>query len=306
MLPGMRHRWPWLLAAAIAAIAPAQDDAAFVAAHAAALAAAPTEQATLAAIASDRFLSLPPGAVRDQHLAAGVQVAVLARRFALAAELAAAARARLGEQPQLVGWEVEALLQAGAFAAGVDCASAAPPAAAVAVRTVFERLEATLLPLAERALRAGDTRRGRFVFELLAASEPPRGYRLGNLALCLRQIGDLAAARAIYERARHVAPDDLELENDRGLFLRAVGEPIAAAQAFARAWAMDLARDEPLRGRGPAITNLMHLRLTRPQVLADDPLPDAAMALLLRPDAAMLKRLMLDAIADRLPPRPRR
>lgn len=302
----MLRRWRWLLGQVLIAIAPAQADAAFIAAHAAALAAAVDEQVALAIVASDHYLAMAPGPLRDRHAVAGVQAAVLAQRFSLAVELAAAASEHQRNDPLLIRCQLEALLQTGAFAAFVDRAATAPAAATAAVDAVFECHEAVLLPLAERALRSGDAARGRFVFQRLAAIEPLRGYRLGNLGLCLRQLGELAAARAVYERGRQVAPEDLELENDRGLFLRSSGELAAAAQAFARAWALDLAREESLRGRGPAITNLMHLRLLYPAVLAADPLADANLALSRRPDATMLKRLVLDAISDSLREGPRK
>ncbi len=193
-----------------------------------------------------------------------------------------------------------ALLRQGAFVEFVDLARVDLAAARDAVHAVFVAEEARLLPLAEQRLRSGDTARGRFVFATLAEVEPPASHRLGNFALCLRQLGELEAARAAYERGLVLAPDDLDLRNDYGLFLRATGDLPGAVRAFEAAWRLDQSRPPELRGRGPAITNLVHLAATRPGVLPRDPIPDAAVALAVRPDATMLKRLVLDVVADRL------
>jgi tetratricopeptide (TPR) repeat protein len=285
---------------AFALVLRGQDDAAFVAALARVEAAPPGERAAAAAAALAQFLGLRDEATRQRHEVAGVAMALAADRLPLAVELATAARVRHPHEPQLVRCHATALLRQGAFAAFVDMARADLASARDVVHAVLLEEEARLLPLAEQALRTGDTARARFVFETLAAVEPPASHRLGNLALCLRQLGELDAARAAYERGLRLAPDDLELRNDYGLFLRATGDLPGAVRAFEAAWQLDLSRPPDRRGRGPAVTNLVHLAATRPGVLARDPIADAVLALAVRPDATMLKRLVLDVAADRL------
>lgn len=279
---------------------PAQTAAAFTAAHARFVAAPAEQRGAAAALASDGFLLLPAGDARTSCLVDGLVATVAAGRHALAIGLADEARAAGPATSELVVAHLTALLHAAPWATFVDRAVADLAERPAAVQAVLAAEEAKLLPLAEKALRAGDTSRGRFVFAELAAIEPVASYRLGNLALCLRQLGDLPAARAVYERARVAAPEDLELENDYGLFLRATGDEQGAVRAFTRAWQLDLARAPELRARGPAITNLLHFAATRPGLLADDPLPAAREALAVRPDATMLKRLVLDVGLDRL------
>jgi tetratricopeptide (TPR) repeat protein len=152
---------------------------------------------------------------------------------------------------------------------------------------------------AERALRQGDTASGRFVFEQLAAAGPVSGYRVANFALCLRQLGEVDAARRQYHLALVLAADDLEIENDYGLFLRAQGDVAGALAAFRRGWQLDLARSADVRGRGPAVTNLVHLAAIGVDVGQGDVLADASRALAVRPDATMLRRLTLDVAVDR-------
>ena len=283
-----------------AAALPGQTVAAFTEAQAQFVAASAEQRRAAAALASDRFLLLPAGAGRARCLVDGVVATVAAGRHALAIGLADEARAAGLASSELVAAHLTALLHAASWTAFADRAVADLAEWPAAVHAVLAAEEAKLLPLAEKALRAGDTTRGRFVFAELAAIEPVASYRLGNLALCLRQLGDLPAARAVYERARVAAPEDLELENDYGLFLRATGDEQGAVRAFTRAWQLDLARAPELRARGPAITNLLHFAATRPGLLADDPLPAVREALALRPDATMLKRLVLDVGLDRL------
>lgn len=292
---------------ALVAALPAQGgdaaaEAAFVAAYARFAAAGDAGPPALAVAASDCFLALGDEAARGRHLAAGVQATLVAGRNDLALVLAEGGLASGGGDPQLRRFRLQALARAGRFAAFVDQARADLVVAAAAVHAALAAEEARLGPAAAAALRAGDASRARFVFEQLAALLPAQPWRAGNLGLCLRQLGELAAARAVYADAVQRWPDDLELWNDFGLCLRAAGDLPAAIGAFARSHALDLARGEDQRGRGPAITNLLHLAVTRPGLLDPDPLPDAGRALALRPDAAMLRRLVLDAALDRVHP----
>ncbi|MFN9274429.1 MAG: hypothetical protein ACK6D2_01710 [Planctomycetota bacterium] len=152
---------------------------------------------------------------------------------------------------------------------------------------------------AQRSLRQGDFADGRLAFEQLAAAQPLAAYRIANFALCLRQLGEVAAARRQYDLARSLAPDDLEVENDFGLFLRAQGDLRGALAAFQRGWRLDLARPVGLRARGPAVTNLVHLAAIGEDAGPTDVLIDASRALAARPDAAMLQRLVLDVAVER-------
>jgi tetratricopeptide (TPR) repeat protein len=283
-----------------AGVALAQQDAAFAAAYERFALATPANGRELAVAASDRYLAIDDAAARAAHRVAGLHATTKAERWALALELAGEARTTGSRGPLLVMCHLEALVRSGAFVAFVEQAIADLPTARAAVHGVLATEEARLLPMAEKALRAGDPRAARFVFAELAAIEPAAAHRLGNFALCLRQLGEIAVAREVYERARGQAPDDIELENDYGLFLRANGDRSGAVRAFRRAWSLDLQRDPQLRARGPAITNLVHMEALWPGSIGGDPLPDAAKALAVRPDATMLKRLVLDVVLDRL------
>ena len=101
-----------------------------------------------------------------------------------------------------------------------------------AAAVALAREEARLLPLAAAALRGPDRPAGRLVFERLYELAPFVSYRASNLGLCLRQIGDLDAARRVYQSGLERAPADLELWNDYGLFLRAAGQREQALAAF--------------------------------------------------------------------------
>lgn len=277
----------------------AQDASAFRAAYEL-FVAADTAAPVLAVRASDLFLVLPPGPERSACTAAGVHATLGAGRTQLAADLAAAARTEGNLEPLLVQSHLQALVRADRFEPFVDLARADLARDPAPVARALRAEEARLGPRAERALRHGDAARPRFVFEQLAALEPRQSWRAANLALCLRQLGDVGAARSAYDEAVRTWPEDLELANDFGLFLRAVGELPGAIEQFRRSLALDLAQPPEQRGRGPAITNLLHLEATRPGLLGEDPLSGANAALALRPDAAMLRRLALDVALDRL------
>ncbi len=279
----------------------AQDDRPFLAAHARFAAATGPERAGLARAASDHYLALPAGDLRLQHAPAGAEATLTAERFALVVDIATEARRVGNGSPTLVHSHLTALVRQQQLAAFVDQAASDLARVRAVVQQVLATEEGALLPMIGTALRQGDTKRARWLFAELAAIEPAPGYRLGNFALCLRQLGEIEAARTVYQQARALQPLDLDLENDYGLFLRANGEPQAAVQAFLRGWQLDLARPAELRARGPAVTNLVHLAATRPDLpLPFDPLAAANVALAARPDATMLKRLVLDVALDRL------
>ena len=288
------------VAAILAAPAPTQDAASFDRAYSEYAAAPLAERAQRAAAASDCFLRLPNGAERRQRLGLGAAATLDAGRTKLALELAEQALDAGVDASSLVTSELRALARLGRVRELVTRARRRARRHGDAVQQAFRLEERELLPLAATALRQGDRESGRYVFEQLAALQPPESYRLANLALCLRQLGDAEAALQVYERARHLAPDDIELENDFGLLLRATGQPEAALEAFWRSQQRDLLRPEPLRGRGPAITNLLHFEALRPGAVDPDPVPPASAALARRPDAAMLRRLLLDVHLDRL------
>lgn len=259
-----------------------------------------SERSAAAARASDLFLRLPMGAARDLRLAAGAEATLAAGRSALALTLATAAGGD-PPPPRLVTVELRALAQLGRFGAFVAALPRGDRASPAAVRAALAAEELQLLPLAAQALRGDDSLAGaREVFERLAALRPLRSYRLANLALCLRQIGAIDAAFRVYERGRALSPEDLELWNDYGLLLRATGRRSAAVEAFRKSVALDLARSSPARARGPAITNLLHMEALSPGEVGDDPVPIANEALAQRPQATMLRRLMIDVQLDRL------
>lgn len=289
----------WLVAAAGAA--PAQTPvAAFDAASARLAAAAPDDRAKAAALAIEAFLRLPACAERDARLVAGANAAAAADRFDLALQWVGEAR-RLGPPThELVELHLRALVRAGRFAGFVDQARADLAGGwQDAAMAVMVAEEARLLPLADLALRRGDAARGRFVFESLAAAAPDDAVRAANLALCLRNLGELAAAEKCYRRARELAPTDPQIENDWGLFLRATGGRGLAVEAFQRSLALDTAVPGGRAGQGPGITNLLHDAALRPGGPAGDVMPAALAALAVRPDAAMLRRLVLDVGLDR-------
>jgi Tfp pilus assembly protein PilF len=150
-----------------------------------------------------------------------------------------------------------------------------------------------LLPLADAALRSGERKVGMWIFRAIAELLPEDAARLANLALAHRHVGQVAEARRVYERALQLAPNDSWTWNDYGLLLRAAGDPAAARAAFERSIACDAKF-----GEGPGITNLVVEAAqgrvdasARAQVLAD-----ASRALLVRPDAALLRRAAIDLV----------
>jgi len=158
--------------------------------------------------------------------------------------------------------------------------------------------EASLLPLADRSLRASRTADGRWVFASLAVARPADAVRQANFALCLRNLGEVEAAEATYARARALDPLDAQIENDWGLFLRATGRRAAALAAFRHSLELDAVLPGGRRGQGPAVTNLVHAAALGRDAAAAEALELGCEALAVRPDAAMLRRLVLDLGLD--------
>tara|TARA_R110002096_G_scaffold182321_1_gene360034 strand:- start:2090 stop:3079 length:990 start_codon:yes stop_codon:yes gene_type:complete len=254
---------------------------------------------------SDIFLRLPIGAARSQRIATGAHATLHSGRTEIALELATPSDGKKQHNGVLLTVQLQALARLGRlveFARILENQSNSQPDA---IATALRSEEGRLLPLAAAALRTPDRPAGRAVFQYLATLEPIQSYRVANLGLCLRQIGDIPAAFQTYALGQKLAPNDLELWNDYGLLLRATGRLEEALAAFRRSVAIDLRRDGPLRGQGPAITNLMHFESLRPGVAGADPMPTACLALEKRPHATLLRRLTLDVTLDRLADGPR-
>lgn len=291
--------------ALLAQFLPSQQLADFDRLHQVYAAAEAAERQSLASQVSDAFLRLPNGDDRTERLPRGAAATLAAGRSELALELASP---KNPEQPQtndvLLTVQLRALAQLERLTEFARIVARQAATEAGAVSEALRREERRLLPLAAKALRTRDRPSGRLVFQYLATLEPIKSYRVANLGLCLRQIGDVEAAFQTYALGRRIAPNDLELWNDYGLLLRATGRWPEAVAAFRRSVAIDLERAEAMRGKGPGITNLMHLQSLYPDRVGDDPTPTAILALEKRPDATMLKRLTLDVALDRLSAKP--
>ncbi|MBX3464118.1 MAG: hypothetical protein KF830_13170 [Planctomycetes bacterium] len=249
--------------------------------------------------ASDAFLALPPGPERDRRAAAGIEATLAAARQQLALELAVEARGR-SPSPAVVTLHLRALARLGHLPEFVATARADTATQRAAVDAALLAEHGALLALADAALRAGATPVGRYVFERLAAVEPADPGRLADFALACRHLGELDTAERTYATALQLAPADALLVNDHGLFLRATGRREAATAAFWRSFELDAGVAGGRPGDGPAITNLLHAEALQPGSVQPDPLPRAANALARRPEAAMLRRLVLDTALDRL------
>ena len=259
----------------------------------------PEGRPVAARAASNAFLRLRAGPERRARLVAGSRATLTSGRPELAHRLAMEVEER-AQPPALAEVRLRALAQLGRLPAFAAALASVVPRTPTAAQAALQQEEAKLLPLAAAALRGTDRASGRAVFEAIAALEPFQSYRLANLGLCLRQIGDLEAAERAYELGRQRAPEDLELWNDYGLLLRATGRRNEALAAFRQSVALDLARDDSRRATGPAITNLMHMEALAPGGQGADPVPTATASLVKRPDATMLRRLTVDVLLDRL------
>ena len=284
----------------VASFARSQTETAFLEAWRRVETSAPTQRAAAAREASDCFLAMPGASERERNLLAGIEATAMAERWSVVLDLVADLPADAPRPRTVAAAHLRAVLEQQGLAAFVAMAKQQLRVSQPATHDVLVAVEAKVAGLAEKAVRSGDIANGRFVFEELAAVQPTAAYRLANLGLCLRQFGDSAGALRAYERARAEAPADLDIANDHGLSLRASGQLVAALQAFQRSQELDLLRAPEQRGRGPAITNLVHLVAVEAKVAVADPLPAAAAALAVRPDATMLKRLVLDVGLDRL------
>ncbi len=263
--------------------------------------AAPAAKAALLLQASDAFLRLPLGIERNKRLAQGALAALHSGRTQIALEIASkSGQSRERSQPELLLVHLQALARLGRLLDFERLAQQQANQHPQVVESALRQEERYLLPLAAKALRTADQPSGRTLFEALAKLKPVQSYRVANLGLCLRQIGEIDAAFEIYEYGLKLAPQDLELWNDYGLLLRATGRREKALDAFRRSVAIDLQRDEPMRGQGPAITNLVHAESMHPKKNGTDPMATARIALKKRPGATLLRRLTLDVTLDRL------
>lgn len=287
----------WLLAAGQSAAA--QDAPAFDRACSALAVADAAHKGAAARAAATAFLALPAGTERAARLLEGAEALLADDRPALALDALREARSRGMRNGRMARIAVAATLRGGAFAEAMSVARQQLVEWPTDVRAALLAHEPLVAAGAQRSLRQGDFADGRLAFEQLAAAQPLAAYRIANFALCLRQLGEVAAARRQYDLARSLAPDDLEVENDFGLFLRAQGDLRGALAAFQRGWRLDLARPVGLRARGPAVTNLVHLAAIGEDAGPTDVLIDASRALAARPDAAMLQRLVLDVAVER-------
>ncbi|MFN9706322.1 MAG: hypothetical protein ACK595_16055, partial [Planctomycetota bacterium] len=206
------------------------------------------------------------------RLLEGAEALLADDRPALALDALREARSRGMRNGRMARIAVAATLRGGAFAEAMSVARQQLVEWPTDVRAALLAHEPLVAAGAQRSLRQGDFADGRLAFEQLAAAQPLAAYRIANFALCLRQLGEVAAARRQYDLARSLVPDDLEVENDFGVFLRA---------------------------RGPAVTNLVHLAAIGEDAGPTDVLIDASRALAARPDAAMLQRLVLDVAVER-------
>jgi tetratricopeptide (TPR) repeat protein len=260
----------------------------------------------IAVTVSGIFLQLEPNmAGRRQRLAKGLEVTVHAGRSELAADLAASLTVDDLQQDDITHWQLVAFVRAERLADfGIAMAKARSRRQVSAVGAVLLAEWLRLVPLADRALRRGETQLGRSVFKALAGLEPAHPIRLANFALCLRNLGEVEAAEQAYEQAMSLTPNDAQIENDRGLLLRASGRPKAARAAFHHSYALDTVSGGKL-GSGPAITNLLHFEAVLPAAKTGapgtpDPLSVAGRALAVRSAATMLRRLVIDVTLDRL------
>ncbi len=281
----------------------AQEEAVarFDAAHARATAGGVADRGEAAAEALAWFLRIEDLAARGTRLADGVDMALATGKPAVGLQLAEEAIATRGSSLGLAALKVRSLAALGRLSGVVDaCREAGGPGQDAAVFVAMatpelRQVEAQLLPLADRALREGATADALWVFETLVQADPEDGIRLANLALTLRHLGRRAEAAAAYRQAMEVAPGDDQIRSDHGLFLRACGNWAAASGELRRAMAL-----EAVPGTGPAITNLVQMEVMRPGSVGGDVASAAARALGLRPDAAMLRRVTLDLVGDRL------
>lgn len=145
-------------------------------------------------------------------------------------------------------------------------------------------------------MRLGREDAGRFVFEQLAAIQPPDAGRLAGYACCLHHLGQVEAADAAYRSARELAPGDARIAADHGRLLRASGHRGAAIAAFRASLALDAHGGH----RSGGLVGLLQLAALHRDAGDLDPLPFAARALATAADSDLLRQSSLDVTLDRL------
>lgn len=254
----------------------------------AALGAAMHGDAHAAAQAVECFLRIEPGLAREQRQASAAAVAFQAGDFDRCIQWAEEAdSAGRGNTASRVAWWRSLVARGGgkAVAEALRRAADSDPAALV---EILAAEEGRLLPLADARMREGAVEDGLWIFEAIAMRLPPNAARRSNYALALRHAGRLDDSLEQYLAALDLAPDDSWTWNDYGLLLRVRGDADGALAAFRRACDLD-ARP----GEGPGITNLVLESLLRG---GEDPLPRAKAALVTRPDAALLRRGVVECV----------
>jgi len=246
-----------------------------------------------AKLALDAFLRIAPGSARDERLGRASEIAFVAADDAMCMRLASEAESRASLSDGALTAALRARARRGLAREFADMGERLVAGRRAAVTQAIAAEEAALLPLADAALRSGERTVGMWIFRAIAEQLPEDAARLANLALAHRHVGQLAEARRVYERALQLAPNDSWTWNDYGLLLRVAGDPAASRTAFQRSIACDAKF-----GEGPGITNLVveaaQARVEesrRTQVLAD-----ASRALMVRPDAALLRRAAIDLV----------
>ncbi|MEM7199311.1 MAG: hypothetical protein AAF628_03535 [Planctomycetota bacterium] len=288
------------LAAVATLVAPrAQDDfrSAYVAAEQLRLdGAAAAAVSDAYARALDAFLAIAPGA--DEYnawLPSGAFTAYCAGAFERAAALFEESMQRGNDDAFHAEHLLRALLAAGRAEPALRAAELLHPRHAAAVLRVvrepgaLQQLDA--MRQADAWLRDGDTERALWVFRLVAQATAEQPIAVGNLALALRHVGQVAESADLYRQALEAAPNDVILRNDYGLLRKGLGALAAARGILAQSRASET---EP--GRGPATTNLAVLAL-RGEGAIPEARAQVSAALALRPDAAFLRRCALELAA---------
>jgi tetratricopeptide (TPR) repeat protein len=277
----------------------AQTEAAFVDAATEATALRGPARSTAAGTALDIYLQLPEEA-RHRHVAAAAWCALAAEQPALAVDLAEEGRHVGRCSVELIGLHLSALVRLRRWVDWVRQArkdQSDGQEAAVTAALLSE--EGALLQAADRLLRRGGdaTEAGLWLFRALADARPGNAISLGNLALALRNVGSIDESERSYRAALQASPGDAELWNDFGLFLRATGREEQANEAFERSYSLDR---RP--GEGPGVTNLVLAGRWGSPGDRSRAIPTAvaraSLALSLRPEAEMLRRITIDLLLD--------
>ena len=202
----------------------------------------------------------------------------------------------IGPSEALAEWRISARFRAGPARAAVDTALPLLDGAEelrVGVDRALLMHAGSAMQEADRRLRTGGEG-GLAVFEALVRASDNQPWALANLALAYRHVGRVRDAERCYRQALDAAPLDIVVWNDLGLLFRATGRVPEAIQAFRKSYDND-----PDPGMGPAITNLVQIAWWAPSADRPAPLAAAVAALQKRPEAAMLRRLTVEALIDR-------